>query len=173
MMRSPRLATDATSGSFVNVDTRTPASVTNVSPTTAKNMTLYRHACQTDASARSGLPAPRFWPTSVAAALASPHAGRRAKSTMRIAIVYPASAALPNDARMRISATQLVVTMSDCSTALPDNRTMFSMTTGSRVLRPSPYNVTSDHWDTTRVEARGERSVMQLVLGGHTCARAE
>jgi hypothetical protein len=34
-----------------------------------------------------GLPAPRFWPTSVAAALLMPHAGSSANIRMRIAIV--------------------------------------------------------------------------------------
>jgi hypothetical protein len=41
----------------------------------------------TEASARSGSFAPRFCPSSVAAALESPHAGRIAKTMMRIAIV--------------------------------------------------------------------------------------
>ena len=39
--------------------------------------------------------APRFWPTSVAAAFDMPQDGRSAKMTMRIAIVYPATAARP------------------------------------------------------------------------------
>ena len=38
-------------------------------------------------SARSGLRAPRFWPTSVATALLMPHDGRSATMMMRSAIV--------------------------------------------------------------------------------------
>jgi len=42
---------------------------------------LYKPVRHTACSARSGFPAPRFWPTSVAAALLSPHEGRIAKTT--------------------------------------------------------------------------------------------
>ena len=42
---------------------------------------------KTERAARSGFFAPRFWPTSVAAAFDIPHDGRSAKTTMRIAIV--------------------------------------------------------------------------------------
>ena len=37
-----------------------------------------------DRAALSGKPAPRFWPTSVAAALLIPHAGRRKKIRIRM-----------------------------------------------------------------------------------------
>ena len=47
-----------------------------------------------DATARSGLPAPRFWPTSVAAALPSPQDGSQMNSNMRRPIVYAATAVL-------------------------------------------------------------------------------
>ena len=42
---------------------------------------------KTERSARSGFFAPRFWPTSVAAAFDIPQDGRMAKMTMRTAIV--------------------------------------------------------------------------------------
>ena len=43
----------------------------------------------------------------VAAALPSPQAGSMANMIMRTAIVYPAIAALPNDAMRRMSTIQL------------------------------------------------------------------
>jgi hypothetical protein len=48
--------------------------------------TLYRAVISTLRSARSGRPAPRFWPTSVAAALLRPQAGRMKNTTLRMAI---------------------------------------------------------------------------------------
>ncbi len=69
---------------------------------------------QTAFSALSGLPAPRFWPTSVAAALAIPHAGRIVKMIMRMAIVYPARATLPKCDIMRIRKIQLEDAMINC-----------------------------------------------------------
>ena len=64
---------------------------------------------------------------------------------MRITIVQPATATLPNDAMIRTTPTQLVVPMSIWNTALPDRRTMFSITAGSSrrcrrrmAIRPSP-----------------------------------
>ena len=50
-----------------------------------------------------GLPAPRFWPTSVAAALLTPNDGSSANRMMRIAMALPATAALPKPVRMRTS----------------------------------------------------------------------
>ena len=52
-----------------------------------KKIVLYFVATQTEASARSGARAPKFWPTSVAAALLRPHAGKNMNIMMRIAIV--------------------------------------------------------------------------------------
>ena len=48
---------------------------------------LYNAAVHTARSARSGLPAPRFCPTIVAAALLMPKAGSKAKMIMRMPIV--------------------------------------------------------------------------------------
>ena len=63
---------------------------------------LYQPIRHTDASARSGRAAPRFWPTSVAAALDMPHAGISVNIMMRMAMVAPATASLPMPARMRM-----------------------------------------------------------------------
>ena len=62
-------------------------------------------ARHTDASARSGCLAPRFCPTSVAAAFDSPHDGIRTNMMMRITIVQAATATLPNEAMIRITPT--------------------------------------------------------------------
>ncbi len=48
---------------------------------------LYNAAVHTARSARSGLPAPRFCPTIVAAALLMPNAGSSAKMITRMPIV--------------------------------------------------------------------------------------
>ena len=64
---------------------------------------MNQHARHTDVSARSGWPAPRFWPTSVAAAFDSPHDGISTNMMMRITMVQPATATLPNDAMIRIT----------------------------------------------------------------------
>jgi hypothetical protein len=63
----------------------------------------------TAASARSGSPAPRFCPTSVAAALDMPQAGIRVNIMMRIVIVAPATASVEMLARMRIRKIQAVI----------------------------------------------------------------
>ena len=55
--------------------------------TTPSTMALYLPAVHTACSARSGFFAPNACPTIVAAALASPHAGRIAKITVRMPIV--------------------------------------------------------------------------------------
>ena len=64
------------------------------------------HVVRADAPHRGlgapGLRAPRFWPTSVAAAFDMPQAGIIVNIMMRIAIVAPATASLPMPARMRI-----------------------------------------------------------------------
>src|SRR5581483_2923155 len=111
-MRSPGVATARTVGSPVKAATTGPAATNTSSVIAAKTNTQYRHASHTDDSARSGRPAPRFWPTSVAAAFARPHAGSSAKITIRIAMVYAATALLPNDAIVRTRTTQLVVAIS-------------------------------------------------------------
>src|SRR5262245_20026991 len=112
MIRNPLTAIGATSGSVVNAETIGTANATKTTPSTARNHMLNAAARQTDSSARSGLPAPRFWPISVAAALDNPHDGSSAKITIRMAMVHPATATLPNDATMRTTPTQLVVATS-------------------------------------------------------------
>jgi hypothetical protein len=66
---------------------RGPAAVTKTTATTSRKTVLKTPASQAERSARSGLFAPRFWPTRVAAALARPHEGRMAKMTRRMAMV--------------------------------------------------------------------------------------
>jgi hypothetical protein len=55
--------------------------------TRAMNAMLYSPVCQTERSARSGWPAPRFCPTRVAAALHIPQDGMMAKMSTRMAMV--------------------------------------------------------------------------------------
>src|ERR1051326_8655366 len=86
-----------TSGSFVNTPTNCGAKIRNADETNARNTALKKLARHTDCSARSGCFAPRFCPTSIAAADPSPHEGRVEKITMRMATVYPAVAWLPKD----------------------------------------------------------------------------
>ena len=57
---------------------------------------------QTARSARSGFPAPRFWPTSVEAAFERPQAGRMTKSATRMAMTHPATATAPKPEMIRI-----------------------------------------------------------------------
>ncbi len=65
----------------------------------------------TAASARPGSPAPRFCPTSVAAALDMPQAGISVNIITRIAIVAPATASVDTLARMRMRKIQAVIAM--------------------------------------------------------------
>ena len=86
---------------------------------------LYQPICQTEASARSGCCAPRFWPTSVAAAFDMPQAGIIVNIITRIAMVAPATASLPMLARMRIRKIHEVIATSICPTPPSEVRTMF------------------------------------------------
>ena len=97
------MAIGATSGSCVNQPTTTSAKTTNRTPSTPSTATLNQQARQADVSARSGWPAPRFWPTSVAAAFDSPHDGISTNMMIRMTMVQAATATLPNDAMMRIT----------------------------------------------------------------------
>ena len=112
--------------------------------------TLYSVARQTDVSARSGCPAPRFWPTSVAAAFASPHAGssdehddadrdRAARPPRRCRTTRGCAPA-------RSSSSSPI---SIWNTALPDSRTMLSIT-----ARIEPEMLAAD--DDAAVAARQE-----------------
>ena len=85
---------------------------------------------QTARSARSGSPAPRPWPTIVAAAFESPHAGRIAKRMTRMAITYPASASAPNDDVTRMSPIQLAVPMNVWRVPVAERRTSLAMIAG-------------------------------------------
>ena len=66
--------------------------------TTAKKQSERNAVRHTDFSARSGIPAPRFCPTKVAAAFARPQAGKIVKMHIRIAVPYPAVAVSPDSA---------------------------------------------------------------------------
>src|SRR4051794_30202403 len=77
--------------------------------TKAINIMLYFAVIHTLFSALSGSFAPRFWPTSVAAALLNPQAGNRKKERIRNAIVYPAMASLPKPAMILARKSQLAV----------------------------------------------------------------
>ena len=103
MMRSPSVAIGTTSGSCVNHPTTTSAKITNSTPSTPRTATLNQHARHADDSARSGWPAPRFCPTSVAAAFDSPHDGISTNMMIRMTIVQAATDTLPNDAMIRIT----------------------------------------------------------------------
>ncbi|MNY62258.1 hypothetical protein D3C86_1990470 [compost metagenome] len=74
-------------GSCVNKLITLSAVKRNKIPNDPKNSMLKNAVLQTDRSALSGKPAPRFCPTNVAAAFAIPQAGMMAKITTRIAIV--------------------------------------------------------------------------------------
>lgn len=69
------MAVAAAVGSVVNNATIGSASAKRHSPIDPSNAELHRAVNQTDCSARSGFPAARFWPTSVAAALPMSQAG--------------------------------------------------------------------------------------------------
>ncbi len=97
------MASGATSGSCVNHPTTISAKTTNTTASAPSTPTLNQHARHTDVSARSGLPAPRFWPTSVAAAFDNPHDGISTNMMILITIVHAATATLPNDAMIRIT----------------------------------------------------------------------
>ena len=61
------------------------AATRNNTETNAIKTALYFAAVHTDCSARFGYSAPRFCPTSVAAALLMPHAGSKKNNNIRIA----------------------------------------------------------------------------------------
>src|SRR4051812_12265629 len=136
MMRNPRDAIGATAGSWVNAETMRSANAKKMTPTTPRKTTLYWVARQTDVSARSGFPAPRFCPTNVAAAFESPHDGSSTNTTTQMGMVQLAPAALPNVARIRTSHTQLLVAISIWKTAVPDSLSMLIITGGARRRGP-------------------------------------
>src|SRR3954465_253779 len=103
MMRSPSVAIGATAGSCVNQPTTTPAKTTKDTPSAPRTATLNQHARHADAPARSGGPAPRFWPASVAAAFDNPQDGISTNMTIRITIVDAAIDTLPKDAITRMT----------------------------------------------------------------------
>src|SRR5215813_2255086 len=98
-----------TSGSLLNTLTSCGAKIRNAEDTKARKTALKKLARHTACSARSGRFAPRFCPTSVAAADPSPQEGRVEKITIRIATVYPAVAWLPKDWTIRTITSQLAV----------------------------------------------------------------
>jgi len=76
-----------TAGSVVNNETICGARPTEITPRVVMKIVLYSVARQADFAARSGLPAPRFCPTSVAAAFPIPQAGKNANSISLRAMV--------------------------------------------------------------------------------------
>ena len=86
------------------------AKKTNNSITPVIKKALYFVVSITLCSALSGLLAPRFCPTRVAAALLNPHAGKIKNTRFRIAIWKPADACVP----------PVVATSCDNTIQLPD-----------------------------------------------------
>ena len=76
-----------TSGSVVNIPISRSANVTKMIATTPRKHMFAKPVTHTERYARAGFPAPRFCPTSVAAALLMPHDGSIAKMMIRSAIV--------------------------------------------------------------------------------------
>ena len=92
------------------------AKTINMKETMAIKMVLYLAVCNTESSALSGCPAPRFWPTKVAAALLIPQAGNRKNMITRIAIWYPALASLWPVCTTRLASTiQLPLPIKNCN----------------------------------------------------------
>src|SRR5690349_5947605 len=86
----------------------------NNTMTKARKTIFKKPVFQTDFSARSGCPAPRFCPTKVADALAMPQEGRMVNTITLRAIVYPAIAALPNSDTIRAKKIQLADPIRNC-----------------------------------------------------------
>ncbi len=86
-MRKASTAMETTAGSVVMMRTKNSAQKRNKAETIAMKMALYFAVFHTDCSARKGCPAPRFWPTKVAAALLRPKAGKIKNMIHRIAMV--------------------------------------------------------------------------------------
>ena len=71
-MRNACTAIAFITASLVNTEMIGDAPARNMMETSPMNIALYFAVIITDATARSGCFAPRFWPTSVAAALLNP-----------------------------------------------------------------------------------------------------
>src|SRR5437868_8924616 len=95
-MRRHKVPALTASTSCVKKPTSTWPKKKKTTATSAKKQSARNAVRQTDLSALSGCPAPRFCPTSVAAALARPHAGKMVKMQIRMAVPYPEVAALPD-----------------------------------------------------------------------------
>ena len=120
-----------TSGSCVKSGINHGALMINNTEINVRKTILKKAERQTDSSARSGWPPPRFCPTSVDAAEAIPHAGRTVKIIIRMPMEYPATAASPKSAMMRRINNQLVVVMANCNT--PVNETLNNL----RIISPT------------------------------------
>src|SRR5437867_1887812 len=103
---------------IIIIPARDSAQTKNNKETNAIKIALYFAVFHTDSSARSGCLAPRFWPTSVAAALLKPKAGKIKNTIQRIATVYPATAVLPKPVMILVIAIQLAEPMINCSVAV-------------------------------------------------------
>jgi hypothetical protein len=86
-MRRHSAPAATTAGSEVKIRTSDSLNDTYTTATASRKAMLAQPVIQTERSARSGCPAPRFCPTRVAAALDTPHEGSRVKMKMRTAMV--------------------------------------------------------------------------------------
>ena len=116
-----------TSGSDVKKGMNAGAKRMKIMEMTNKKIMLKYAERHTDFSARSGLKAPKFWPTRVEAAAAIPHAGKMVKMMILIPMEYPATAASPNTAIIFMIKNQLAVAINHCSTPVEDTRINFLM----------------------------------------------
>ena len=121
-------------------------------PVTAAMKAMFQTlVSQTARSARPGRPAPRFWPTSVAAAFESPQHGRITKSATRTAITQPATESVPKPAMMRMSRTQGSTSASICAMPPMDTRQRFFITPNwirmsSRRIRSREPCASTQNW---------------------------
>ena len=107
------------------------------------------------------VPAPRFWPTSVAAALLTPNDGSSANRTMRMPMVLPATAALPKPDRMRMMPIQDAVFTKFWNVAVPEMRRI------DRIVSPSIRQCARVHLQ----PPAGPCQVVQLIQ--HAAAAAD
>ena len=150
-MRSAVAAVRSTSGSSVKSAAISGAKTTKTPVTSAMNAMFQPPVIHTARSARSGFPAPRFWPTSVEAAFESPQQGRMTKSATRMAITQPATAMVPKLAMMRISRIQGSMSASICPIPPTDTRQRFLMTAhcvrmSSRRMRIREPRESTQNW---------------------------
>ena len=118
----------STSGSSVKIRAMSGANTTKAPVTRPMKPMFQALVIHTARSARSGFPAPRFWPTSVEAAFESPQHGRMTKSATRMAMTHPATAMVPKLAMMRIRRIHGSMSASICAIPPTDTRHRFLST---------------------------------------------